>query len=83
MFPDVISAGDVFAFDPGMSREDAVAFWCGPDKHTYVAEQGGRVLGTYYHRISKLAALTWPMLALWSRRLPVDITLADSWLSIL
>ena len=48
MFHDVISVGDVFAFDPGMSREDALTFWCGPHKHTYVAELDGHVCGSYY-----------------------------------
>jgi L-amino acid N-acyltransferase YncA len=48
MFHEVISAADVFAFDPQMSREDALAFWCGPGKRTYVAEQDGRVTGSYY-----------------------------------
>src|SRR5258708_2366355 len=48
MFHEIISAGDVFAFDPGMSREAALAFWCGADKHTYVAELEGRVSGSYY-----------------------------------
>ena len=48
MFHDVISASDVFAFDPEMSREDALAFWCGPHKHTYVAELDGHVCGSYY-----------------------------------
>lgn len=48
MFHDVISAGDVFAFDPEMSRDDALAFWCGPRNHTYVGEEDGRVCGSYY-----------------------------------
>jgi L-amino acid N-acyltransferase YncA len=48
MFHGVIAAEDVFAFDPKMSRADALAFWCGTDKHIYVAEEDGRVLGTYY-----------------------------------
>ena len=48
IFHDVISGGDVFAFDPEMSHEDALAFWCGPDKHTYVAELDGHVCGSYY-----------------------------------
>ena len=48
MFHAIISAADVFAFDPQMSREDALAFWCGPDKHVYVAEEDGRVAGSYY-----------------------------------
>ena len=50
MFHAVISAGDVFAFDPRMSREDALAFWCGSDKHTYVSELDGQVCGSYYLR---------------------------------
>jgi L-amino acid N-acyltransferase YncA len=48
MFHEVVSAGDVFAFDPQMSRADALAFWCGADMHVYVAEENGRVLGSYY-----------------------------------
>lgn len=48
MFHDVISAGDVFAFDPRMPPAEALAFWCGADKHVYVAEEDGRVLGSYY-----------------------------------
>lgn len=48
IFHDVISVGDVFAFDPRMPRTDALAFWCAKDKHVYVAEESGRVLGSYY-----------------------------------
>jgi L-amino acid N-acyltransferase YncA len=48
MFHEIISAGDVFAFDPKMSRDEGLTFWCGRGKHTYVAEQDGRVLGSYY-----------------------------------
>jgi ribosomal protein S18 acetylase RimI-like enzyme len=48
MFHEVISAGDVFAFNPEISREDALAFWCGPGNHTYVAETDADVCGSYY-----------------------------------
>lgn len=48
IFYDVISAGDAFAFDPEMSRQDALAFWCGVGKQTYVAEQNGQLCGSYY-----------------------------------
>jgi L-amino acid N-acyltransferase YncA len=48
IFHDVISAGDVFAFDQQMSRAEALAFWCGEDKHVYVAEGNERILGSYY-----------------------------------
>jgi L-amino acid N-acyltransferase YncA len=50
IFHDVISVGDVFAFDPRMPRTEALAFWCGPDKHVYVAEENGRILGSYYFK---------------------------------
>jgi L-amino acid N-acyltransferase YncA len=53
MFRDIISAEDVFAFDPQMSRADALAFWCGADKHVYVAEEHGRVLGSYYFKANQ------------------------------
>jgi L-amino acid N-acyltransferase YncA len=48
LFHDVVSAGDVFAFDARMSRADALAFWCGEERRTYVAEEDGRVCGSYY-----------------------------------
>ena len=48
MFHDVIVKGDVFAFDSGMSRADGLAFWCGEEKRAYVAEENGRVCGSYY-----------------------------------
>ena len=48
MFHEVVSASETFAFDPQMSRQDALAFWCGGGKHTYVAEKDGRVSGSYY-----------------------------------
>ena len=48
MFQAVISAEDVFAFDRDMSRDEALAFWCGADKHTYVAEENGQVIGSYF-----------------------------------
>jgi ribosomal protein S18 acetylase RimI-like enzyme len=33
-----------------MSEADALSFWTGPDKTTFVAEKGGAVLGTYFIR---------------------------------
>jgi L-amino acid N-acyltransferase YncA len=48
IFHEVIAQGDVFAFDPDMPRSDVLAFWCGPENHTYVAELDGEVAGSYY-----------------------------------
>jgi L-amino acid N-acyltransferase YncA len=47
IFHDIITVGDTYAFDPGMSREEALAYWFRADTRTYVAENDGRVVGTY------------------------------------
>jgi len=43
----VIATGDTYAFDPSSSREKMLDFWCGPDKHTYVAISDGEIAGTF------------------------------------
>ena len=42
----VISTGDTYAFSPDTPKEAMLAYWCGPDKHTYVALLDGAVAGT-------------------------------------
>jgi ribosomal protein S18 acetylase RimI-like enzyme len=44
----VIRAGETYALPRGMTRADALAYWTGPDRETFLAEDGGNVLGTYY-----------------------------------
>ncbi|PRY87608.1 GNAT family N-acetyltransferase [Mongoliibacter ruber] len=44
----VIDGGDTIAFSPDSSREKMLAFWCGADKHTYVACINGEVVGTLF-----------------------------------
>jgi len=44
----VIHAGETYALPSGWSREDALAYWFSPDHAVFVAEDEGRVLGTYY-----------------------------------
>ena len=44
----IIRAGETYALDPQMSEADAIAHWLGPDKETFVAEEDGAILGTYY-----------------------------------
>lgn len=46
----VFRAGDTYSIDPDTSRADALGYWCGPTHQTFVAEDAGRVLGTYYLR---------------------------------
>jgi L-amino acid N-acyltransferase YncA len=50
IFHEVVVAGDTYAINPGISREDALLYWFGADTRTYVAESKGRVVGTYILR---------------------------------
>lgn len=47
IFHAVVAPGDTYVFDPQTPREEALAYWFRPDTHTYVAESGGQVVGTY------------------------------------
>jgi ribosomal protein S18 acetylase RimI-like enzyme len=46
----VIQAGDTYTLDPTIGEANALAYWLGTDKETFVAEEDGRVIGTYYMR---------------------------------
>jgi ribosomal protein S18 acetylase RimI-like enzyme len=46
----IIRAGNTYTLDPYMSEADALAYWLGPDKETFVVEDNGAILGTYYMR---------------------------------
>jgi L-amino acid N-acyltransferase YncA len=48
-----IRAGETYALPREMSREDALAYWMGPDRETLVAVDDGQVLGTYYLRANQ------------------------------
>src|SRR6476659_4523811 len=39
IFHEVVAAGDTYACDPNISREDALAYWFAPGTHTYVGEE--------------------------------------------
>ena len=43
-----LRAGETYALPSDMSEADAIAYWMGPDRETFVAEQDGVILGTYY-----------------------------------
>ena len=46
----IIRAGETYALDPEMTEADALAYWLGADKETFVAEDGDSILGTYFMR---------------------------------
>ena len=50
IFQATIAAGDAFVFDANTSREKALGYWCAGDAATFVAEQNGKVLGSYILR---------------------------------
>jgi L-amino acid N-acyltransferase YncA len=47
IFHEVTASGDTYAFDPKISREDALAYWFGSGTHTFVAVEDRQVVGTY------------------------------------
>ncbi|MEO1613139.1 MAG: GNAT family N-acetyltransferase [Pseudomonadota bacterium] len=48
MLAPVFRAGDTYAVDPDISREDAIAFWTGGVHEAWMAEAEGEAVGTYY-----------------------------------
>jgi L-amino acid N-acyltransferase YncA len=46
----VIRAGETYALPRDMSEAEALEYWTGGDRETFVAVGEGRVLGTYYIR---------------------------------
>jgi len=49
----VFRAGDTYTVDTDISRDDALAYWFDAAKRVFVAEIGGRVVGTYYIRANQ------------------------------
>jgi ribosomal protein S18 acetylase RimI-like enzyme len=51
-----IRAGETYALDRDMSETDALVYWMGSDRDTFVAEEQGRVVGTYFLRANQAGA---------------------------
>jgi ribosomal protein S18 acetylase RimI-like enzyme len=49
----VFRAADTYTISPDISATDAIAYWCGPNHETFVAEEGANILGTYYLRANQ------------------------------
>lgn len=45
-----IRAGETYALERDMSEAEALAYWMGGDRETFVADDAGEILGTYYMR---------------------------------
>lgn len=46
----ILRAGDTYAIDSNMTDDEIIGYWMGKDKVTLVAEEDGKVVGTYYIR---------------------------------
>lgn len=49
----VIRDGGTYTLDRDMSEEEALRYWTSPEKETFVAEEDGRIVGTYYLRANQ------------------------------
>ncbi|WP_025100751.1 N-acetyltransferase [Burkholderia sp. A1] len=47
-FQAIAAAQETYAYDPAITREAARALWIDLPLHTFVAEQDGELLGSYY-----------------------------------
>ena len=48
IFHEIVSAGDTYPFAPETDRSEAYQIWMQTPLATYVAENDGRIVGTYY-----------------------------------
>lgn len=48
IFSEVVQAGDTYAYEPDISRQEAQQLWMRQTKRTYVALFKGQVIGSYY-----------------------------------
>jgi ribosomal protein S18 acetylase RimI-like enzyme len=46
----IFRAGETYTADRDISRDDALSYWLGNDRETFVAEMDGAIAGTYYIR---------------------------------
>jgi ribosomal protein S18 acetylase RimI-like enzyme len=49
----IIREGATYTLDSEMSEQEALDYWMGSEKETFVAEEGGVVLGTYFMRANQ------------------------------
>ncbi|RYG40997.1 GNAT family N-acetyltransferase, partial [bacterium] len=47
-------AGETWALPRDMDREAAIAYWFAPDKEVFVAEEGRKILGSYFIRANQI-----------------------------
>jgi L-amino acid N-acyltransferase YncA len=51
---EVIATGNTYVFAPDSSKEKMLNYWFSEDKYTYVAEDDGKILGTFYLKTNQM-----------------------------
>jgi ribosomal protein S18 acetylase RimI-like enzyme len=49
----IIRAGETYALARDLGEAEALAYWMGSDRETFVAVEDGRIVGTYYLRANQ------------------------------
>jgi ribosomal protein S18 acetylase RimI-like enzyme len=49
----IIRAGETYTLPRDMTQADAIAYWTGPDREIFVAEEDGLLFGTYFLRANQ------------------------------
>ena len=49
----IIRAGDTYALDRKMTKQEALSYWTSADKWTFVAEENDEIFGTYYMKANQ------------------------------
>lgn len=50
----ILRAGETYTLPRDMTQTEAIAYWMGPDREIFVAEEDGRLFGTYFLRANQL-----------------------------
>lgn len=48
IFHEIVAAGETFAYETDTTKEQAKKIWLDTPRKTYVFEENGKILGTYY-----------------------------------
>lgn len=48
IFHEIVKAGETYAYETETTKDQAEKIWLETPKKTFVAEENGEILGTYY-----------------------------------
>ncbi len=48
LFHEIVKAGETYAYEPDTTKEQAEEIWIEAPRKTFVFEENGRIVGTYY-----------------------------------